>query len=416
MLESGPRWADTVGHRTWLNRWTHRSLDFYQAALNASGGFHDLDERRAPMPTGWPPAEVPQTTLFQTTRMVHVHALAHLWGRPDAARLVDHGMDHLWGVHRDGVHGGYFWTNADDGPLDPSKQLYGHAFVLLAASTASMAGHPGARLLLDDVTDVLWSRFWEEGPGAGREEFGRDWQPVVGYRGGNSNMHFVEALLAAAEVTGDEIYLDRALSVAHRIVAVGAAATEGRLPEHFHEDWSVDTEYGQDVFRPYGSTVGHWLEWSRLLLQLWVARGRRDEWLTSWSADLFARSMREGWDHERGGFYFTVGWDGKPVDRDRYWWPCTEGLAAAHWLGELLGGAEYETAYRTIWAWCERHLMLSSGAWRHQLDPELQPTADPWFGVPDVYHCVQGLLIPTLPVSGSIAASLTRATGGPGDG
>lgn len=405
----GPRWVQTVGHRSWLTTQTHRLFDFYGAAHNPSGGFYDLDERGAPMPTGWPPAAVPQTTLFQTTRMVHVYAMAHLWGRPEAASMLDHGMTHLWDVHRDHQYGGYFWSNTSNGPLDDGKQLYGHAFVLLAASSALMAGHPDGTRLLSDVSDVLWRHFWEDSAGAGREEFSRSWEPVSGYRGGNSNMHFVEALLAAGEATGEEIYLDRAMAVARRIADVGVSASGGRLPEHFTEDWVIDAEYQRDVFRPYGSTVGHWLEWSRLLLQLWVARGRRDAWLPERSRQLFSLAMTEGWDFDRGGFYFTVGWDGRPVNRDRYWWPCTEGLAAAHWLGELFGQSEYEGAYRLIWTWCNERLILPAGCWRHQLGADLLPKQDPWYGAPDIYHSAQALLISSLGATGSVVSGLSGA-------
>ena len=44
-----------------------------------------------------------------------------------------------------------------------------------------------------------------------------------------------------------------------------------RLPEHFDGKWNVTLEYvGNPMFKPWGSTPGHWLEWARLILQLWV--------------------------------------------------------------------------------------------------------------------------------------------------
>lgn len=412
---NGPRWASTPGHQAWLSDHARRLLDFYAAAHNEAGGFFDLDADRRPLPTGWPPATAPQTTLFQTTRMVHVYSIGHLWGHPRSARMVDHGLRHLWDVHRDTRHGGYFWANGEAGPMNDSKQLYGHAFVLLAASTAKLAGHPDAERVLTDVSTVIDERFWEPGPGAAAEEFNADWSGGSDYRGGNGNMHFVESLLAAHEATGDSVYLDRALAVADRIIAMSTAANDWRIPEHYRADWSIDLDYGRDVFRPYGSTIGHWMEWSRLLLQLWVARGRRDSWLRDAAARLFGKAMSEGWDAERGGLYFTVGWDGRPVDRDRYWWPCTEGIAAAYWLGEHEGGGDladfYESAYRQLWTWAADQLILPEGPWLHQLDDQLTPISNPWFGVPDVYHSLQATLIPTVPAESSVAAALAGTHG-----
>ena len=43
------------------------------------------------------------------------------------------------------------------------------------------------------------------------------------------------------------------------------------------EQWNIDKGYkGSDMFRPAGTTPGHWLEWARLLAQLWVLDGRRE--------------------------------------------------------------------------------------------------------------------------------------------
>jgi mannose/cellobiose epimerase-like protein (N-acyl-D-glucosamine 2-epimerase family) len=405
-MATGPRWARTPGHRAWLHERAGRLLEFYTAAHDPAGGFADLDVTGRPLPTGWPPAPEPQTSLFQTTRMVHVYAIAHLWGHPAGARMVEHGLEHLWSAHRDRTHGGYYWVNGTAGPLNDSKQLYGHAFVLLAASSAKLAGHPDAGRVLDDVATVIDEHFWEDGPGAAAEEFSADWSEGSDYRGANGNMHFVEALLAAYEATGDTLHLERAYAVTNRIIAVATAANGWRIPEHYRADWSVDLHYGRDVFRPYGSTIGHWLEWSRLLLQLWVARGKRDGWLHDAATTLFDKAVQEGWDAASGGFYFTVGWDGRPVDRDRYWWPCTEGIAAAYWLAEHTGEERYESAYRRIWSWSRDHLVRADGPWLHQLDDSLEPISNPWYGVPDVYHGLQATLIPTVPATGSIVAGL----------
>lgn len=408
----GPSWDQTTGHQRWLENRAHQLLDYYATSLDPAGGFFDLDERHSPLPTGWPPAAERQTTLFQTTRMVHCYAIGHLWGRPGCADLVDHGMDDIWNHKRDTTHGGYFWTTGRNGVLDATKQAYGHAFVLLAASTAKLAGHPDADRLLADISEVIDDHFWEAPPGAMKEEFAQDWSGDSDYRGANSNMHSVEALLAAAEATGEHVYVERAMKIAELVIGEATQANDWRIPEHFHGDWSIDRDYDRDVFRPYGSTIGHWLEWSRLLLQLWIADGEQASWLTSAASTLFEKAMREGWDHEKGGFYFTVDWNGSPVDKDRYWWPCTEGIAAAYWLDKHAPGRSYQEAYRIIWSWSAHHLIDSSeGFWRHQLDSSLTPTSDPWYGCPDLYHALQATLIPTVPAASSLAAALAGRAG-----
>ena len=101
--------------------------------------------------TGLPPPR----EIHVTTRMVHCFAIARLMGRPGADRFIDHGMEFLWNGHRDAQHGGYFWGIGEDGPSDPLKQAYGHAFVLLAASSAKVVGHPDADRLIADIGEVL---------------------------------------------------------------------------------------------------------------------------------------------------------------------------------------------------------------------------------------------------------------------
>ena len=405
---AGQRWTTQASHRLWLIGEANRLLDFYEgASINLQGGFFDLDERGLPLPTGWPPAPEPTRNLFQTTRIVHCFALAHIMGRPGASRLVDHGMKFLWDGHRDQQHGGYHWSTGYKGPLNATKNAYGHAFVLLAASSAKAAGHPDADRLLADISHILNTHFWDEEFGAIREDFHPDWTPVETYRGQNSNMHLTEALMAAFEVTGDTLYLERAQRIASLLIGKITTGNDWRLPEHFDERWTIDFEYDRDVFRPYGSTIGHWLEWSRLLLQLWALRGKTEDWMKSAAINLFDKAVVEGWSPDKSGFYFTVDWNGKPVDKDRYWWPCTEGIGAAAFLADVTGEAKYEGWYRRIWDWCEEHLIdRVDGSWRHQLNDNLQPIVDPWFGKPDLYHTFQATLIPLLPTTGSIVNGL----------
>ena len=177
--------------------------------------------------------------------MVHCFAIAHLLGLPGADRIVDHGMAFLWERMRDGEHGGYFWGVDDEKPTDPTKQAYGHAFVLLAASSAMCVGHPDAPRLLADVTQVIEDRFWDKAAGATTEEYNRDWSPMGTYRGQNSNMHLTEALMAAFEATGERGYLDKAESIASLIIDRHARNEGWRVAEHFTEKLGRSTGHYQ---------------------------------------------------------------------------------------------------------------------------------------------------------------------------
>ena len=182
-------WTTLPYHRLWLLDQTNALFDFFEpCSLDPMGGFFPLDDRGRPLDSD-------QRQLHTVTRLVHCFAIARLLGRPGAERFLDHGMSYLWSAHRDDARGGYRWDATEGG--DATKQAYGHALVLLAASSANVAGHPDADRLLADVSEVIRHRFWEETHGAVAEEFAADWSPVSGYRGQNSNKHMTEALMAA---------------------------------------------------------------------------------------------------------------------------------------------------------------------------------------------------------------------------
>ncbi len=394
-------WSTLPWHRQWLVKQAEGLFDFFQCrAVNPKGGFFDLDRKGAPLSS-----DNPVRGIHASARMVHCFSIGHLLGRPGCGDIVDHGMTYLWDSHRDQKHGGYFWQVDDNGPADATKQGYGHAFVLLAASSAKVVGHPLADAMLADITEVLETRFWEEKHGAINEEFHRDWSPIENYRGQNSNMHLTEALMAAFEATGDKSYLTKAERIADLIIRRAAGALDFRVPEHFDENWVLDKNYrGNEMFRPSGSTPGHWLEWSRLLLQLWVLGNRKHEWMPTAAKSLFVQSMALGWDREKGGFFYTLDWNNTPAKTEKLWWPMCEAAGAAHFLNEHLPADEfYEDSYRRIWSTISNNFLDHQfGGWHEELTEELVPANTLFPGKGDIYHALQACLIPLFPADGSL--------------
>lgn len=410
---TGLDWVERPAHRDWLMQQAGRLFALFQpAALNPAGGFFALDAAGTPLPPDGAQGTI--RGLHETTRMVHCYALASLLGLPGAGRMMDHGLAFLASGHRDTKNGGWAWSVNDDGPVDSTKQAYGHAFVLLAGASAKMAGHPDADALIADATEVLHSRFWDDKAGATTEEYTADWQPLGPYRGQNSNMHLTEALMAAFEATGDATYLQMAERIAELIINRHAQAEGWRVAEHFHPDWTVDRDYaGDPMFRPAGTTPGHALEWSRLLAQLWALGGHRHGWMIEAAQALFLHTTQIGWDSDRGGFYYTLDWSDAPDRRDRYWWPCAEGIAAAAVLRQSGGDARFESWYRRIWDFTALHLIdPANGGWFPELDDALRPVSRVFTGKPDLYHAVQACLIPLMPAGGSVGAGLAAQARG----
>ena len=403
------RWTDRQLHREWLWGQAEGLWDFFQRGfVDPSGGFYDLAPDGRPLDAG---GQV--HPIHIAARAVHCFAIGDLLGRPGSSAVVDHGMEMLWNRHRDRENGGYFWS-VRQAPEDRLKQGYGHAFVLLAASSAKLVGHPLADAMLSDITEVLETRFWEPQHGAIAEEFTADWQPLEGgaYRGQNSNMHLTEALMAAFEATGEAEYLRKAKSIAERVIGQAARACGWRVAEHFGADWSLDRDYyhPNEMFRPAGTTPGHWLEWARLILQLWVLDGKREAWMVEAAEGLFRQSMALGWDGAKGGFFYTLDWQDVPAKRMKLWWPLCEGAAAAHWLNELAPSEEWERAYRQIWdVISARFVDRQNGGWHEELTEEMRPSYALFPGKGDIYHALQACLIPLFPATGSLTKALRDA-------
>jgi sulfoquinovose isomerase len=400
-------WTALPRHRSWLAAEGSALLRFAKASRREAGGFAWLEADRTPR-TG--PVET-----WITARMTHCFSLAALQGIPGAAPYADHGVRTLTTLLRDDEHGGWFaGVDTDGNPLeDGRKSGYPHAFVVLSSSSATAAGRPGAAELLAEALRVVEQRFWDDVEGRCRESWDREWTLDESYRGANSNMHMVEAFLAAADVTGLPVWRERALSVCDHVVR-DARDHGWRLVEHFDQSWAPDLEYNRDrpddPFRPYGSTIGHWLEWSRLLLQLEAALPNPPRWLLEGAVAFFDLAVAEGWQVDgRPGFVYTVDWEGKPVVRTRMHWVLAEAILTAAALRTRTGEARYEDCYRTWWDHAdELYLDRTYGSWHHELDPENRPSATVWGGKPDIYHAYQATLFPLLPLSPAASVALSR--------
>ncbi len=395
-------WTGLPSHRAWLELEGARLLEFARGA-QVERGFAWLDANGVP-------ELVRPLQLWITTRMTHVFALGHLVGHPGCGPLVDHGVAAIRGAFADSEHGGWFSSWSADERVGSDKEAYPHAFVLLAAAGAAMAERAGGEGLLDEAMAVVERRFWSEEEGGCVEAWSREWRQLEPYRGANANMHMVEALLAAGDVTGDQVWVERALRIADRLVHRVARANEWRIVEHFDASWRPLPEYNADQprhpFRPFGVTPGHGLEWSRLLLQIRAGLPKPPEWLVESAEGLFSRAVADAW-IEGGGFVYTTGLDGRPVVGDRLHWVVAEAIAAAAALHAITEKAVYERSYRAFWDFAAAHLLdREHGSWHHELDESLRPSMRTWEGKPDVYHALQATLIPRLPVTPSIAGAL----------
>ncbi|MCL1923835.1 MAG: AGE family epimerase/isomerase [Propionibacteriaceae bacterium] len=352
--------------------------------------------------------------------------------------------------------GGWFDTVDWEGkPVNETKAAYAHAFVILAASSAVAAGSCDAVPLFEQALQVSTEFFWDEEYGMVVEEWDRGFTTCSDYRGVNANMHTVEAYLAAADVIdllkpppspcgwgtlrlspcgalrvalagsaaqasrlagstshhSSQLWRQRALRITNRVVNQEARNNNWRIPEHYNAQWSADLDYNRDTpadpFRPYGATIGHGLEWARLCLQLGASLNDPPAWIPEAAEALYDRALKDGWDTDGApGFLYTTDWLGQPVVYERMHWVLAEAMGASSALATAMV-RDTTSDLECWWTYAKQHLIDHEfGSWFHELDRHNQPSVHVWSGKPDIYHVLQAILLPRLPLTPAIVPAL----------
>jgi sulfoquinovose isomerase len=404
------------GTAPWRRAEASRLIAFGRGAALAEGGFGwlgaggEIDVAR-PCP------------LYINARMTYAFALAHLDGVAGADSLAASGLQALASRYADAEHGGWFSAIDRSGKvIDSGKTNYAHAHTLLAAASAVAAGIPGGHAALAAAVAAIDQHFWSDAEGCALESWDAGFSELEPYRGANSNMHSVEAYLAAGDVTGDPVWPARAASIATRLINDHARGNAWRVPEHYDRNWQPWPDYHldrrDDPFRPYGTTPGHSFEWARLLVTLEAALPAPPAWLPEAAAALFDRAVADAWQRDgHPGLLYTVDTGGQPVVTSRLHWVACEAVLAADVLHRRTGEERFAAAARQWWAEIDRYFLdRTNGGWWQELAPDMTPAGSTWSGKPDLYHSYQALLLPSLPLSPTAATALARrrAGGGPG--
>jgi sulfoquinovose isomerase len=396
------------GTAPWRRVEASRLIAFGRGAALPDGGF------------GWLGAdgEVDETQpcpLYVNARMTYVFALAHLQGVAGAGSLAASGLGALVSRYADRANGGWFSSVALSGQvIDFTKTNYAHAHVLLAAASAAAAGIPGAEAALAAAAAAIEQHFWSDAEGCALESWNADFTELEPYRGANSNMHSVEAYLAAGDVTGNPVWHARAASIAARLIDGHARAHSWRIPEHYDEGWRPRPDYNLDrpgdQFRPYGTTPGHSFEWARLLLTLEAAQTAPPAWLLEAATALFDTAVADAERRDgQPGLIYTVAANGQPVVTARLHWVACEAVLAADALHRRTGEERFAAAAARWWGEIDRYFLdRKGGGWWQELAPDMTPATSTWSGKPDLYHSYQAVLLPSLPLSPTAATALAR--------
>jgi mannose-6-phosphate isomerase len=344
---NGLRWLTDHAWPLWLSR----GIDWKRRA------FHEhLDGSTLQ-------CNAPFRRLRAAARQTYVFSRAARHGVPHAAEAVVLGLDFLRGPARLG-DGGFAWRfDLDNRPIDETRDLYDHAFVLLAfASAAGVVGADTVRADAQALMDFIASTFAHP-HGGYRESTG-----ATGERRQNPHMHLFEALLAATEAFGDERFFASACDLAALFAGRFYQPDVGALPEYFHDALTPVRSDGWFVTEP-----GHHYEWIWLIRwyhAVAAAIGQAVPDLNRAAAPLFRFAERHGISPATGLAVNGVWSDGTVADAGFRLWPQAERLKAVARLRPDRLPASL--------AAFTRHLAgARPGLWIERMDAGGQPIAEP---------------------------------------
>lgn len=357
--------------REFLAQHIRTTLDFYQPKVfDPTGGFKHFFRDDGSI------YNASTRHLVSSTRFVFNYAMATRYF-PDLnyRDWIRHGLAYLENVHRQAETGGYAWLLETGKVTDATNHCYGLAFVIVAGSTALLAGVEEGRKSLEQAWQLLERYYWDEAHRLYRDEANADFSLLAPYRGQNANMHACEAMLWAYEATQESRFLERAACLAEAVTHQLASQANGLIWEHYDANWQIDWQYNLDnpkhLFRPWGFQPGHQTEWAKLLLIL--DRHQPAPWHLEWAEALFNQALERAWDHDYGGICYGFAPDGSICDGDKYFWVQAESLAAAALLAQATGKQTYRDWYQHIWTYSWQHLIDHQyGAWFRILSRENQ--------------------------------------------
>ncbi len=304
------RVTDVSALRAWL---VEKSWPFWLAhgVDRQRGGFFEALDLR-----DWRCA-TPFRRLRVVARQIYVFSVAHAAGLAGADAAVRLGLAFLdnHAVHDEG---GYAWRfDLDHRPTDLTRDLYDHAFVLLAlSSAAAVVGTEAVRAPAEALMAWIDSAFAH--PEGGYLES----LPPALPRRQNPHMHLLEALLAAYETFATPVFLDRAQALTDLFAERLFDARSGALPEYFDDTLTPLRQDGVFLVEP-----GHHCEWVWLLHRA-HALGVRNARLPHIAGQLMAFVDRFGIDPRFGSLVDVVASDGRVVEDGTRLWPQTERLKA----------------------------------------------------------------------------------------
>jgi mannose/cellobiose epimerase-like protein (N-acyl-D-glucosamine 2-epimerase family) len=267
--------------------------------------------------------------------------------------------------------------------LDPTRDTYDHAFVLLAMAWYFRATGDASALGIADATYAFLERSLADHTHGGFAEETAETPPsdtptsAKLPRRQNPHMHILEGTLALHAATRRPEWLARSRTLVELFRARCLDPITGAVLEYFGEDWSPAPGAQGEWREP-----GHQFEWVWLLFEYF--RATRDDTVVPLAERLFRFGSVHGIDRTPSfpeAVFDGVGARGEVVADTKLLWPQTEYVKACVARAEFLGGAASREAAAEIprhLGAIARHFLRPDGAsWHNQIARDGTPAGLP---------------------------------------
>ncbi len=235
-----------------------KALPFWAGStVDGAGGFCEE------LSWGGAPNWKAERRLRVQARQIFSYSLAHELGWCDGLPIARRGLNFMLtkGFMPDGHPGFISLLNPDYSVKDARRDLYDHAFYLLALAWQARIGESRAALALADTIILLLDQNLVAENGGYLEGLPQG-DPRNALRRQNPHMHLFEAFMSLYDASGEEKYLHRAGQIFELFKNHFFDENTATITEYFHHDWRpARGTQGQSV------EPGHMAEWVWLLRQ-----------------------------------------------------------------------------------------------------------------------------------------------------
>lgn len=340
--------------------WLWRALDVWaeKAWDPIRGGFvEQLTLDGKPDPVAARRLRVQARQVFSFAKAINLG-----WLGPESARaIVGKGVDFIDKRLRH-PDGGWVHTFHPDGtPIDERRDLYDHAFIILAGVTAyDITGDQTALRIAKDAMAFVDVELKDDENGGWFEA-----KPAVLPRRANPHMHMLEAMLDFHIATGCERAIANAAEIVRLFECRFFNPAIDVMAETFSNDWRVETAQHETLFEP-----GHHYEWATLLFRFEQITGHDTG---SWRRRLIRKANKSGTNPDTGFAYNLVRADGRVLNNNSRLWHQLERFRAT-WFHPADGN--FDTATRLMDSLSETYLESGpAGGWVDEIDATASPVS-----------------------------------------